>query len=73
MRSKPQFSNSFKNIRRLFSAVCWLFLGTWLLPAFVEPAEEAQKNCKEPGSQRKGNATARRPMTLSEIGSSLRR
>jgi uncharacterized protein (TIGR03067 family) len=43
MRSKPQFSNSFKNIRRLFSAVCWLFLGTWLLPAFVEPAEEAQK------------------------------
>src|SRR5688572_611026 len=44
MRSKSQFSNSFENIRRLFSALCWLILGTWLLPAFAQPAEQAPKS-----------------------------
>jgi uncharacterized protein (TIGR03067 family) len=24
-------------------AICWLILGTWLVPAFAQPAEEAQK------------------------------
>ncbi|HEX2501658.1 MAG TPA: TIGR03067 domain-containing protein [Methylomirabilota bacterium] len=27
----------------LTSAMCWLILGTWLVPAFAQPAEEAQK------------------------------
>jgi uncharacterized protein (TIGR03067 family) len=30
-------------MRRLTSAMCWLILGTWLVPAFAQPAEEAQK------------------------------
>ena len=30
-------------MHRLTSAMCWLILGTWLVPAFAQPAEEAQK------------------------------
>ena len=30
-------------MHRLISAMCWLILGTWLGPAFAQPAEEAQK------------------------------
>ena len=30
-------------MRRITWAVCWLILGTGLVPAFAEPAEEAQK------------------------------
>ena len=30
-------------MHRLTSAMCWLILGTWLIPAFAQPAEEAQK------------------------------
>jgi uncharacterized protein (TIGR03067 family) len=31
-------------MRLIISALCWILLGTWLLPAFVQPAEQAQKN-----------------------------
>jgi hypothetical protein len=30
-------------MRPLLSLVCCVVLGTWLLPAFVQPAEQAQK------------------------------
>ena len=30
-------------MQRLTSAMCWLILGTWLVPAFAQPAGEAQK------------------------------
>ena len=30
-------------MHRLTSAMCWLILGTWLVPAFAQPTEEAQK------------------------------
>jgi hypothetical protein len=30
-------------MHRLTSAMCWLILGTWLVPAFAQPVEEAQK------------------------------
>jgi hypothetical protein len=30
-------------MHRLTSAMCRLILGTWLVPAFAQPAEEAQK------------------------------
>lgn len=30
-------------MRRLTLAMCWLILGTWLVLAFAQPAEEAQK------------------------------
>jgi hypothetical protein len=30
-------------MHRLTSAMCWLILGAWLVPAFAQPAEEAQK------------------------------
>ena len=35
-------------------------LGMGLVPAFAQPAEEAQRNCKEPGRQQRRNATAKR-------------
>jgi uncharacterized protein (TIGR03067 family) len=30
-------------MQRFFSAMCWLILGSWLVPAFAQPAQEAQK------------------------------
>jgi uncharacterized protein (TIGR03067 family) len=30
-------------MHQLTSAMCWLILGTWLVPAFAQPAEEALK------------------------------
>ena len=30
-------------MHRLTSTMCWLILGTWLVPAFAQAAEEAQK------------------------------
>jgi uncharacterized protein (TIGR03067 family) len=33
---------------RLTSAMCWLILGAWLVPAFAQPAEEAQKKLQGP-------------------------
>ena len=31
-------------MRLIMSALCWMLLGTWLLPPFAQPAEQAQKN-----------------------------
>lgn len=33
-------------MHRLSSAMCWLILGVWLVPAFAQPAEEAQKQLR---------------------------
>jgi uncharacterized protein (TIGR03067 family) len=35
-------------MHRLISAMCWLVLGTGLVPAFAQPAEEAQKKLQGP-------------------------
>ena len=40
-------------MHRLISAMCWLILGTRLVPAFRQPAEASQKNYKGPGQQQK--------------------
>jgi uncharacterized protein (TIGR03067 family) len=30
-------------MQRAIAAICWLILGSWLVPVFAQPAEEAQK------------------------------
>ena len=30
-------------MHRLSAVICWLILGSWLVPVFAQPAEEAQK------------------------------
>jgi hypothetical protein len=56
-------------MQRLISAICvGLILGTGLVLAFAQPADDAQQNLQGPGPRRKRNATAKQPMTLSDIG-----
>jgi len=40
----------------VISMICWLVLGTWLLPAFAHPDEQAtgQLGCNQGGTRRQG-------------------
>ena len=42
-RERLPLSLQEKYMHRLTSTMCWLILGTWLVPAFAQAAEEAQK------------------------------
>jgi hypothetical protein len=48
-------------MHRLTSATCWLILGTWLVPAFVQPAEESAEetarelDCNKGGTRRQSS------------------
>jgi hypothetical protein len=59
-------------MRRLFSAICaGLILGTGLLLAFGQPADDAQQKLQGTWTATKADVTAKQPMTLSVIGSPL--
>ena len=38
----------------VISMICWLVLGTWLLPAFAQPAEQAEKKLQGQLDRNKG-------------------
>ena len=48
----------------VISMICWLVLGTWLLPAFAHPAEQAEKKLRgswaATKAERDGKAVDRR-------------
>src|SRR5947207_2035990 len=42
-------------MHQLTSSMCWLILGTWLVPAFAQPAAEAQKKLQGTWTAAKAN------------------
>jgi hypothetical protein len=56
-------------MHRLTSAMCWLTLGTGLVLACAQPAEDAQAPLQGTWTATQAHATAKQPMTWSAIGS----